>query len=395
MTHHLGTIPTSKLLAAFLFLILLPALPAQADFHDWRIVSIYSNPDGSLQYIQLLSSTEGQGVLGGHRIVATPQNGSESKIFEFPNNITGSTLNRFLLLATDNLASLPGGIEADFVIPAGFLPLTGGSLVFEGADSFQYTAGQLPKNGSQALSRTQGAVTAAVQNFIGQFSTITDQAHGFYDASTMTVHLPVVNIPGTGVFGATLEVTSLTPITLRLLSHYEYASGISLHQNAALFSGGVLQVPAVRIGNEVMARQLDLIDASNFTFSNLRLLEPGPGLAPDPEPAPQEPSEPNAEQIALEQSIARGSSLYQQRCAVCHCTQGQGFCSSGAPSLRNSTLASSDMSIFIDTSMPLGNASACTDQCAEDTANFILHSFAGEFTGSPGEDYQGIPGYTQ
>lgn len=74
------------LAAAILF-----AQSANATFHLWQIAEIYSNADGTVQYIELTTSASGQQFVGGHQVTAS-QNGA-SRSFTLPTNLPGDTSN--------------------------------------------------------------------------------------------------------------------------------------------------------------------------------------------------------------------------------------------------------------------------------------------------------------
>src|SRR5437867_5371810 len=79
--------------------LLLPNREARADFHDWRINEIYSNGDGSVQFVELSCPVNDENLLGGQRLFCS--DGSQTKTFVFPSNLaTTFTANKTLLLAT-------------------------------------------------------------------------------------------------------------------------------------------------------------------------------------------------------------------------------------------------------------------------------------------------------
>src|SRR5688500_4997211 len=71
---------------------------AEANFHLWTIDEIYSNADGSVQYIELVTAANGQHVLAGHSITASSI--GPMRTFTFPANSPTGTTNKRLLLAT-------------------------------------------------------------------------------------------------------------------------------------------------------------------------------------------------------------------------------------------------------------------------------------------------------
>ncbi len=73
-----------------------------ADFHDWIFSEIYTNGDGSIQYIELFAISDGQLNLAGHTISAFDADRILGPVFTFPSNLSGSTYQSYLLLATES-----------------------------------------------------------------------------------------------------------------------------------------------------------------------------------------------------------------------------------------------------------------------------------------------------
>ena len=136
------------------------AMPARADFHDWTINEIYSNADGTVHFIELICSKAGETFLGGERISCS--RGNQTNIFTFPDDLTGNTEDKSLLLATPGFGSLPGGIPPDFVIPTNFLFVSTGRVNYAGLDILSYT--NLPTNGTASLRRSGSRFVVATNN---------------------------------------------------------------------------------------------------------------------------------------------------------------------------------------------------------------------------------------
>jgi hypothetical protein len=115
--------------AALLVLLLaIAALPAQAAFHLFRIAEVYSNADGTLQYVVLreASGSNGENFWMGNQLETTNAAGVK-KALTFPANLPSSaTASRSVLIATAGVAAL--GIAADYTIPDRFVPTDGGKL---------------------------------------------------------------------------------------------------------------------------------------------------------------------------------------------------------------------------------------------------------------------------
>jgi len=149
--------------------------PARADFHDFRFEQVFSNADGSIQYIVIKESlgNNGEHVWAGQALRATNAAGV-AKQLSFPSNLPSSaTASRSVLVATAEFAAL-GLVTPDFTIPARFVPTDGGTLNFAGVDLITLPA--LPADGATAVTRTGTAVPGTPRNFANATGTMTPAA---------------------------------------------------------------------------------------------------------------------------------------------------------------------------------------------------------------------------
>ncbi len=147
------------------------ALPAAASFHTFAIQQLYSNADGSIQFIVLkeVGDENGQQFLTGHAITST-QGGTQHKLI-FPNDLPGnSTAKRSFLIATAGLTAL-GLIVPDYTMPAGFLFTNGGTVNYAGVDQLTYAA--LPTDGVTALYSDGTMQPNLARNFAGATASVT------------------------------------------------------------------------------------------------------------------------------------------------------------------------------------------------------------------------------
>jgi hypothetical protein len=143
---------------------------AIANFHTYRIHEIYSNADGTIQYIVFLegSGFNGENIWGNHTLAATSKAGIETT-FTFPTHLpSAQTAGTYVLVATQPFANL-GLIVPDYIIPNGFLPVTGGQLNFGDVDVFGF--GPLPTDGTLALFR-DGVGLNVARNFQGASASV-------------------------------------------------------------------------------------------------------------------------------------------------------------------------------------------------------------------------------
>jgi hypothetical protein len=174
------------------------AAPAHASFHLYQIVEIYSSADGTVQYIELFepaNSLQGQNFLAGHTVTST---GAAS--FSIPTNLPNTnTAGTHVLFATQGFANL-GIVTPDYIIPAGFIAVAGGTVNYAGVDSVTFNA--LPAGGG-AINRSGGSVTPAPTNFSGQTGTLqtsfTPQA-GFWFNPAESGRGYVIEIHGNNLF---------------------------------------------------------------------------------------------------------------------------------------------------------------------------------------------------
>jgi hypothetical protein len=172
-----------RILAAFLLAAL--ALPANATFHLWYVNEVYSNADGSVQYIEMKAAASGQQFIRGHTIRTI--SGSNSNTYTFPNDLPGDsadgggydpygyggyggeTIYKTFLIATQGFAAL-NIVTPDFVVPNGFIFRNGGTISFaEGANT--YTHGALPTD-NRSLSADRTPQNTSPQNFAGLFAAV-------------------------------------------------------------------------------------------------------------------------------------------------------------------------------------------------------------------------------
>jgi hypothetical protein len=135
-------------------------------FHLFHIAELYSNSDGSIQYIELVGESDGQPFLTGHTITVQ---GASLNEYQFTDDLpSGSTAGKSMLLATQKFADL-GLVTPDFIIPEDFLFLNGGTIIFP-ADQLTndvHVYGALPVNGTSALDDDGATVANSPENFAG------------------------------------------------------------------------------------------------------------------------------------------------------------------------------------------------------------------------------------
>ncbi len=152
-------------------LVLAVAAPlAGASFHTFRVDRLYSNADGTIQFVVLRESAgfNGQFQFGGKALTST--HGAQTRTFAFTANLPrSSTAGRQVLIATPGFAAL-GLVAPDYTMPAGFLSTDGGSVDFARVSQLTYAA--LPTDGAAALDSSGAAVPNVATNFAGNSATV-------------------------------------------------------------------------------------------------------------------------------------------------------------------------------------------------------------------------------
>ena len=139
---------------------------ARADFATFVIDELYSNADGSVQYVVLREAqgTNGANLLAGHTLSATHT--GVTKLFTFPTDLpSATTANQRVLIGSNGFAAL-SPIAPDYQMPDRFLPTDGGAVNYAGVDQVTYAT--LPIDGSNALQRSGSAGANLATNFTGQ-----------------------------------------------------------------------------------------------------------------------------------------------------------------------------------------------------------------------------------
>jgi hypothetical protein len=158
--------------------------PASAAFHLWRISEIYSNADGTVQFIELVDTADFDGFLAGHTITSTNAAGTITNSYTFPTNLPSTaTANKRFLIGTAGVATAPGGVTPDYIVPNNFLFPAGGTINFALVDIFSH--GPLPTDGTLSLNRDGTIKTNSPTNFAGVTRSILSGPviSGFWPAS--------------------------------------------------------------------------------------------------------------------------------------------------------------------------------------------------------------------
>ena len=168
---------------------------ASALFHLWQMTELYSNADGSVQFLELTALTSSQQFLAGHRLVST--SGSLSRTFTFPDDLPGDSGGHRFLVGTAGFAAL-GIVQPDFVVPNNFFFRQGGTINFaESADVWSH--GATPTDPNLSLTRNGGTATNSPTNFAGQTGRIQPQTQPAENYQALWWRSPAGSENGWGV----------------------------------------------------------------------------------------------------------------------------------------------------------------------------------------------------
>ena len=148
-----------------------------AGSHSWDIVEVFSNGDGTIQFVELEECCGMANETGlNNKWVRSTATGMQ---LNFTVNLpAGSTANAHLLLGTAAYAALPGAVTPDYIIPANFFSTTAEpfpGIEYWTYDDFIFSAGMLPLNGKDSLNRAGASYVSAPNsptNFHGQSGNI-------------------------------------------------------------------------------------------------------------------------------------------------------------------------------------------------------------------------------
>lgn len=160
----------------FVTALLVAGLPsaAQARFHEWNVDEVFSNADGSVQFVEFTTGTDFQDLIGDHAAEFRASNAILGSAPFGTDLDTIETGGHSLLIATPGFLAA-AGIEPDYEMPAGSIPVeTVDAVRMSGSAPTQldFVAGTLPTDGSNSINRVGGIAAATPTNFADETGTI-------------------------------------------------------------------------------------------------------------------------------------------------------------------------------------------------------------------------------
>ena len=168
--------------------------PARADFHLWTMNEVYSNADGTVQFLELTALTGGQQFMAGHFLNVYPAAGG-THAFTFPTDLPGDTTGKRMLIATQGFAAL-GIVTPDYIVPNGFFAQGGGLIDFSGVDA--WTHGALPTD-DRSLDRDGSTAVNSPRNFSGAQGTVPASSASSLNLQGLWYKSPAESESGWGV----------------------------------------------------------------------------------------------------------------------------------------------------------------------------------------------------
>ncbi|MBT8484606.1 MAG: hypothetical protein HKO59_06020 [Phycisphaerales bacterium] len=165
--------PRSRMLGVLVLVVVLGGMtPVEAGSHLWRFNEIFSNADGTIQFVELkecCGAAFETGLFG--KWVRSDTTGNQ---FDFMTTLRPPTSNRHLLLATEAFAALPGAPTPDFIIPEQFFDLTQDELTYWlYSEAFMiFGPGDLPTDGVASLAVDGTTATNSPTNYAGDTGSV-------------------------------------------------------------------------------------------------------------------------------------------------------------------------------------------------------------------------------
>jgi PEP-CTERM motif len=178
-----------KTLASLLAAVLLSPASAFSFAHLWAIQEIYTNADGSVQFIELFTTGPSEDFIPNQTlkfdinlVTQRTMTFNNASATDGTGDLSGSTTNKTVLIGTANLATLYG-VMPDYILTANFLAQGSLNSIVYSASGDRVNLTNLPTNGVGSLDGlvnnfgTTAAATAVnaqgtPRDFAGQNATI-------------------------------------------------------------------------------------------------------------------------------------------------------------------------------------------------------------------------------
>ena len=144
-------------------------------FHLFTIEQVYSNADGTVQFVVLTTSSNGEHMWSTGAFLSSTDTGGATRNVSFTTDLSSSnTAGRRVLIATQGFADL-GILAPDYIIPNHFISTGPGSVTYA-SSTVNYTA--LPGDGINALYVGGTIAPNLATNFAGLSASVQPAATG-------------------------------------------------------------------------------------------------------------------------------------------------------------------------------------------------------------------------
>ena len=174
--------------------------PAVAGIHTWDVREVFSNADGSIQFVELFDAGAGGTEVGVGNGTLT----SNAETYGWANGpVAQPTNGKSYLIATQSFADLSGAPAPDVILPLANIPFfntAGDTVGFSSGDSWAF--GAVPTNGTDSLDRIAGVGANSPTNYAGATGSVDANPPGPVSlpaASPLGVAMLVVLLGGGGL----------------------------------------------------------------------------------------------------------------------------------------------------------------------------------------------------
>jgi hypothetical protein len=157
----------ARAIVAALGLGLLSTRGAFAGAHTWRVNEVYSNADGTVQFIELRESGGGTAEVGVGGHLLTSESGGSLTI---SHNVTSPTSFKSILFGTQAYDDLPNSPTPDFIIPPSFFSVSGDSVSYVPYSTLTFPS--VPTDGLQSLNADLTTGINSPTNYAGQTGSV-------------------------------------------------------------------------------------------------------------------------------------------------------------------------------------------------------------------------------
>ena len=157
----------------FAIAILVMAAPSMAGSHLWIINEVFSNADGTIQFIEMKEccGADGETFLQNKWV----DSDATTSQYIFSTNLVGPTGNKHLLLATAGFAALPGAPTPDHIISDNFVGMNGDTIrywMYTGDAVMTIGESELPLDGTTSLNVGGTTGVNSPTNYAGQSGSV-------------------------------------------------------------------------------------------------------------------------------------------------------------------------------------------------------------------------------